>query len=417
MKPVNAIIFGCWENGYSVIRQLATKKLKLASVYLDKRECYRHSRYLSESWQSPHPLDQSKDFLDFMMSRGPHYRGAILLPTNDNYVEAFARHKNLLSRYYTVLSEDEAVVQRIINKESLYQFAESLDISTPASLNLESMPDLQQLRQKVSFPCILKPHEGHKFFDRYNTKLFLIQSPEELMEKSARVLQDGLKACVQKIIPGPETNLWTYTQYTDQQGTVLYESTQQKIRTDPPYLGVSCSLKVEWNQEVVQLGRTLLQKLGYRGLCSFEFKKCMTTGKWVLLDGNPRLVLFNGIAGKDAINLPYIIYSDLILGVSKPRQIPPSGTYWVNQHIDVRSAFFLKRTERVSMRDFLRPYLKKHYRADWDLLDPLPFLIKIFSFFKAALKKLVPNRSGRYKIAGPITGRPSGKSFKDCQKF
>jgi D-aspartate ligase len=378
-KPgVDAVVLGCWENGYGVIRQLAREKLRVAAVFNANAEVWRLSRYVKERKRAPNPAKEPAAFLDFLLAQAKHWRGALMIPTNDHYLEVISRNKNQLSTHYRVLAADYAVVANLLDKSRLYQIAQAVGINTPLTHYYDSPAALASEKSELSFPCLIKPTEGHRFFEIYGHKLFIVKDRNELQEQFTDAFAKGLRAGVQETIPGPDTNLYSHTSYTSEDGSLLFEGIKKKLRQNPAHFGVGRVSRTEWHPEVAELARRLLRALKYRGICLLEFKLDARTKRWTVLDANARFPLGNLNFGtvQAGINLPGLIYQDLVKGIRHPAPRTDDGVYWINLNEDLRNTFMVK-GERFTLKEWLEPYRGEHIFADFDVRDPVPFVLRM----------------------------------------
>lgn len=396
-KPVvDAVVLGCWENGYGVIRQLAKHKLRVAGVFSVDAEVWRLSRYVHERKRAPNPAKEPAAFVDFLLAQAERWRGALMIPTNDHYLEVISRNKNQLSTYYNVLAADYAVVANLLDKSRFYQIAGTMGINAPLTHYYDSPSALAGEKAELSFPCLIKPTEGHRFFEIYDQKLFIVKDAKELKERFTDAFANGLRVGVQETILGPDTNLYTHISYTSEDGTLLFEGIKKKLRQNPAHFGVGRVSKTEWHPEVAELSRRLLGALKYRGICGLEFKFDVGTKRWVLLDLNARFPLGNMVMLQAGVNLAGLIYQDLVKGIRHPAVQLRNGVYWINFNEDIRNTFLVTRGERFTMKAWLEPYWGEHIFADLDLRDPVPFILRMGWMMRWFSKKIVGRFSNRF---------------------
>ena len=133
----------------------------------------------------------------------------------------------------------------------------------------------------------------------------------------------------QEMIPGPETKIESYHCYVDEKGTVVGEYTGRKIRTYPEALGHSTALTITNADDVAKLGRELVAKLNFSGVAKFDFKRA-PDGRLHLLEVNPRYNLWHYVGAVAGVNLPALVYGDL-LGLPRPApKRARAGASWCN---------------------------------------------------------------------------------------
>ena len=120
----------------------------------------------------------------------------------------------------------------------------------------------------------------------------------------------------QELVAGPESSIESYQVYVDIEGEIAGEFTGKKVRTYPVELGHSCSLKISDAEDLAELGRELVKKLGLRGVAELEFKRD-PDGRLFLLEINPRFNLWHHLGAVAGVNLPAMVYADLA-GLPRP---------------------------------------------------------------------------------------------------
>ena len=74
------------------------------------------------------------------------------------------------------------MVRQILDKRSLYLKALELGIPIPVVHFPESTSDIDWIDSNLRYPCLLKPFFSHKFFERYQRKLLVIDGPEDFAQ-------------------------------------------------------------------------------------------------------------------------------------------------------------------------------------------------------------------------------------------
>ncbi|HET7555844.1 MAG TPA: hypothetical protein VFJ75_09355, partial [Gaiellaceae bacterium] len=85
----------------------------------------------------------------------------------------------------------------------------------------------------------------------------------------------------------------------------------RKLRQTPPGVGTCRVGEAVWVDEVVESGLELLRALGFHGLSQVELKRDLRDGAYKLMEVNPRLFQWHGLAAACGVDLPLIAYRDL----------------------------------------------------------------------------------------------------------
>src|SRR6476659_3698354 len=177
---------------------------------------------------------------------------------------------------------------------------------------------------------------------------------------------------VQERIPGGDDELYTLGSYLRADGEALGLFSGRKLRQTPPGVGTCRVGEAVWVEEVVQQGLTLLHALGFHGLSQVEFKRDPRDGSFRLMEINPRLWQWHGLASACGVDLPRIAYEDLV----GERSLPPATMHGAGK----RWAITLLPGERPALQ--LPPYVDGVFARD----DPKPGAVHLARVVRSALR-------------------------------
>jgi hypothetical protein len=80
--------------------------------------------------------------------------------------------------------------------------------------------------------------------------------------------------------------------------------------------------------EFVDAALRLLRAFGYHGLSQVEFKRDARDGRYKLMEINPRLWQWHGLATACGVDLPRIAYADLTGEAPPPAHMNGNGKRW-----------------------------------------------------------------------------------------
>jgi predicted ATP-grasp superfamily ATP-dependent carboligase len=122
--------------------------------------------------------------------------------------------------------------------------------------------------------------------------------------------------------------------------------------------------------EIVDAALSLLREFGYFGLSQVEFKRDARDGRFRLMEINPRLWQWHGLAGACGVDLPRIAYSDLTGATPPEAAMDGFGKRW---------AITLLPGERPLLPR--PPYVDAVFARD----DPKPGLVHLARVVRSAL--------------------------------
>ena len=126
---------------------------------------------------------------------------------------------------------------------------------------------------------------------------------------------------------------------------------------------------------MVELGLTLLRRMGYQGIVNLEFKLDPVDGELKLIEVNCRSGERIDLALAAGVDIPYIAYRDIQGEPTIPARTHALGVSWINSLNDCAALLsFYRRAQRLGWWGWARTVLtaQSHAYFAWD--DPMPFL-------------------------------------------
>jgi D-aspartate ligase len=175
---------------------------------------------------------------------------------------------------------------------------------------------------------------------------------------------------VQELVPGGDDALYTVGSYVSADGRALGVFCGRKLRQTPPGIGTCRVGEAVWVQEAVDAALLLLSAFGYHGLSQVEFKRDPRDGRYKLMEINPRLWQWHGLASACGVDLPRIAYADLTGAPVPEAHMNGSGKRW---------AITLMPGESPALQR--PPYVDAVFAAD----DPKPALVHLARVVRKAV--------------------------------
>lgn len=282
-----------------------------------------------------------------------------------------SRERDELRRWYRFVLPERELVEDLVDKERFQALADRLELPVPGSRRL--LPETAGGNDLgLRFPLVVKPLTRQNVdWEPVATgaKALVANTPDELEAVRARLADRGIQALAQEAILGPETRVESYHAYVDEEGAIVGEFAGRKVRTYPPAHGFSTALVTSGQADVMVTGRELLTRMRFRGVAKLDFKRDDTGRLW-LLEVNPRFNLWHHVGARAGVNLPALVYRDL---VGLPRQHVPAarvGVRWVYHRHDARAA----RAMGIPLYRWLRWALAADAKSTVSLDDPMPLV-------------------------------------------
>ncbi len=389
-NPHFAVVLGTDVNGLGHIRSLGAKGVRVFGVYSEKGDnsLGRWSRYCTPV-HVPAGDNFEHDLTARLTAIGEASRHKpVLFATSDYYVDFISRHEAELKLLYLFTIPDGDVLKVVSNKRLIRRAAKRAGIETPGTFAVKSEADPPLAAASISYPCIVKPEDSYT--GDFPGKLFVASDRDALTVFFAKYPGACSGTLIQEIIPGDEKNIYQCTGYIPEQGGQAHLFTIQKIHQYPPNFGITTLGRGLENPRLAELTRGLLGGLGYRGFFSVEYKQHAVTGKYYLIEVNPRLPWYNSLFTFSGVNFPHIQYQSLVnpgeeQDLSATRK---EGLFWI--YLRNEAAGYLKRRkagEDITFRGYWKYLFRKKAFAYLDRSDPLPFVMALKEFFKWCLSK------------------------------
>lgn len=362
----------CVTGGRDLVRALGLAGIRCA-ILKHPGSLTRHSRFVKSTidWVSPQvaPGRLVDELVRFGRSQAEK---PILYYGNDWDLLLVSRHRERLCESFRFVLPDATLVEDLVDKARFQGLVEEHDLPVPASVQLSPSEKTVPPELELRFPLVVKPltRRHETWLQIAEGKALRVDHRAALARVWPLIARAGVDVLAQEVVPGPESLVESYHVYVDANGVIAGEFTGRKIRTYPAEFGYSTAVAITDTQDVAELGRELTRRLQLRGVAKYDFKRDVD-GELKLLEVNPRFNLWHYPGAKAGVNLPALVYDDL---VGQPRRaVEPvrPGIRWCSPSRDVVAA----RAEGIGLLRWLRWAVSCEAKsvATWD--DPIPFAV------------------------------------------
>ena len=325
----------------------------------------RHARW-ALPWVDPRsdPGAMTATLEGFARTQG---RPPTLYYNGDTDLIYVSRNRAVLERSFRYVVPDADLVETLVDKLRWQDLAEKLGLPVPRAAVLGSGGPPPS--ESLSWPLVAKPAQGRHtaWRNRFGpSKAILAKTGPELEDVRRQLPDEPLM--VQEFVPGPESEVYSYHVYVDDDYKVAAEFTGQKTRTWPPQFGETTALSVGLDSGIAAMGRDMVAALKLRGVAKFDYKRA-PTGQWFLLEVNPRFTLWHNAGASAGVNIPAMVHADLN-GARRLSQSITGPAQWCHPTADFRAA----RATGLPLWKWLR--WASACDARWALTwrDPMPFV-------------------------------------------
>jgi len=385
-STIPAIVLGSSITTLGVMRSLGN--LKIPSLYISDRNSYiTHSRWCAAKLITSDNLSDVR-VLTHLLESLPLQR-AVLFPCSDSLLLSVASLDSKIKARFPSSHADLDCIKKLLDKAELAKILDTYKLPHPRTFVVNKKSDIKNLEENVFAGAFLKPRESHKFFKHYGVKAFQFQNREDTLTKALEIQEAGFSLLLQDYIPGPKSHHYFIDGFVDRNGNIQALFARRRIRMYPSDFGNSSymySVPLQDVTDAVETLKKLFSRVKYRGIFSAEFKYDQRDGLYKVIEINVRPWWYIDFATSCGINVCLLAYQDALEQDVSAFNNYKVGASLVYQYYDILSCLQLRRKKEITLSSWLRSWWRaKHPIFRWD--DPLPAVVKSFTWFKNFLKR------------------------------
>ena len=316
------------------------------------------------------PWDRPDEMVDTLVAWAQtQSEPPVLLYQEDRSLLLVSRHRERLRQSFRFVIPDEKLVEQLVDKAQFQQLAARLKLPVPPARAVDTATS--DVPADLPYPLIVKPitRRNSTWQSVGAGKALRAASETELRALWPKLAASRTAVLLQSLVEGPESSIESYHTYVDDKGDVVAEFTGRKIRTWPVAYGDTSALEITDAPDVLEAGRTAVTRLKLRGVAKLDFKRAPDDTLY-LLEVNPRFTLWHHPAARAGLNIPALVYGDL-LGRPRPAIRPATaGVRWVRAWTDHAAA----RAGGMSFGQWLPWMFGCQAKSAFALSDPLPLV-------------------------------------------
>lgn len=372
------VILHCGLGALAVMRSLGKLGIRVIGVAGDGNSIATRSRYCYQSFY--HQLtDIDADGLEqFLLNIADDMglRPLLIAMTDETAIFVAERYAHL-RKAYLIGQNSGMIVSALANKISMFNLAIEHGLPTPKTVLPIDFNDLLDKITGFSFPVMLKGAMGNRLKARTGKSMMVAHNKVEL-EEFYKVLEDPNEpnVMIQELIPGNDDQVYIFNGYFDKNSDCAVAFTGRKIRQHPIHQGVASMGECCWIEEVAQITKVFMKRIGYTGVLDIGYRKDPRDGKYKVLDINPRVGqafrIFVDRAGMDVVRALYLDQTGQKINLPiEPRE----GRRWFIEDCDLVSALCNADEGLLTFGQWLRSFRHVEESAWFDFRDLLPFVV------------------------------------------
>ena len=410
--------------GLGVIRSLGRAGVPVYGVHEGPWAPAASSRYLTGRflWR-PGAADADRVLAGLLRLAQHIGQPSVLLATDDAGAIFLAEHGHELRRWFLFPDPPRDLPRRLAGKYSLYEVCRESGVPSPRMILPDSLAAAREFASSAGYPLIAKlTTPWDKSSGLRSTSV--LADREELDRAYQACARSGTGLMLQQRIPGGPGHDWFFHGYCDASSVCRPAFTGVKERSYPADAGLTSLGRSAVNHDLREQVRSLLAKLGYRGLLDLDIRLDARSGQYNLLDFNPRLgAQFRVFCDTAGIDVALAAYLDLTnQPIPEGEQVDGRG-FLVESYDPISVLTHLHRgdlTMRAWMaslrtvdevawfaRDDLRPFGLMCLRMSWRLVSRR-FAGKAGEASPASFRY----RAGRAAPGRAVAGHPAATSLR-----
>lgn len=381
------VLDGQLQSALAAVRSLGEKGIKVicgssskTAMSLYSKFCYKKFFYIS-------PKKDKYRFLADLKKLAKSIDEEILVYCfSDETFLPVSEHRKFFPSNLKIIAPAQDNIEIAFSKEKTLRLAQELGIEIPETFFLKSAEEINELKNKLEFPIIIKPR--HSCFWHFEKGFFggvsLASSYEDLLflyDKITKKMKEG--PLVQKFIPGEEFGVF----YLMNHGDVLASFAHKRIRSISPIGGASAVREsIEMPEDMEYSALRLLKRLDWHGAAMVEFKREVKSGQPVLMEINGRFWGSLPLAVFSGVDFPFL-YFQLANGQIKKNEIYRKGIvarHFLADTKNLISIIFGKRikglpypTSTEAIKNYFKFFNKNLFYDVESFSDPLPFFMEV----------------------------------------
>lgn len=361
--------------GLAVVRSLGKKGVYVVSVNQNSFNYYGKSRFVKETLIAPDYKTHAEACLSFLINYAKNQEEKpVLFAASNPWIEFIDKYFHELKDYYLFPMDRKGLLSGLMNEYRLSEFAKKYGIPMPEMIESNEDNIYERVAKEIKYPCFLKPKDGAAFMDLYKEKAFFIKNERELKKLVEKTKADKIECFIQRIIPGPEENNYSFDCYMNQRGRIAYYTTAYKIRQWPNNFGRSTLVQQKWIPKAANLAIPFLQALRFKGFVEVEMKKDSENDKIYMTKVNVSFADFTSLHPEIGMDVPYLIYSEMTEGEIGERAIDyDTGARWRYLYDDISAMRQYVETKQKTRQEIIEENrYKKIIPSIWAKDDPWP---------------------------------------------
>lgn len=345
-----------WKSALTCMRSLAKAGHSISLISQSPYTPSLYSKFCKESIISPKESDKN-EYMDFIQGLIKSRKYDLLIPISDLCTEYFSESREDLSKYVNITMPSKEAIDIARNKDKTYRFCQQNNIPIPDTNFISGLSDVDNLKDKISFPCVVKQPKGTG--GRGNQ---YIENKEDFILKFKSFENNNI-LIVQEFIKGRFFGMTAVCN----RGEIISFFMFEVLRQYPDKDGITVYARSYYNSQGYEVCADLVKKLDWSG--PIDFDCFIVEGRGVvLLEINPRFSGTIQFAYSCGIDLP-LDYLKLALGESQEHIQQRKYKTGLRYRSVFPEEIYSCLSNKKYIASFILNFLRPNTRYDFSLTD------------------------------------------------
>jgi len=387
MKRDKVFMIGVEENpSLPFIASLSQKGIQ---VYVSsfKRICPGFfSKYPKKRFIYPSPFDDEKSFVKRILDilRNNNFSVTFVFGEHNSFI--CTKYKHEFEKYTILPLNDFEIYMQCRDKKKTIKAASRAGVPTPKTYFPDEQ-DIMEIAQQISYPVVLKPNMS--FGAR---GISYPRNQTELVELYRKTKKEYGECHIQEYIP-PGGGQYKAEILLNRKLDLIAWCVYEKIRYYPPLGGSSTFNRTVNRLDILNLGKRVLQEIGWIGIGDCDFIHDPRDNKPKLMEINARITRSIKICVLAGIDFPFLLYK-----MAKNEKLSLNLDYKspVYMRYILSDILWLLRTKGRfnSNPGFFESFFRRCYEELFCLYDPMPF----FAFCTSILGEMFNKEARKRRL-------------------
>jgi predicted ATP-grasp superfamily ATP-dependent carboligase len=312
----------------AVVRSLGRAGKEVHAVPFNWHSPALRSRHVSQVHQIPRYSDDPAGWLAAIAQILRAGGFTAIIPCCDRAIIPLHVHRSELGACKIAIPAADAM-DTLFDKEQTREVCQQLGIPVAGGARLSPSDGPADLGARFGLPLILKPRRSYSI-DRLETwgKVWVIESRDEL-DRVLPTIEDRSRYLVESFFEGVGVGVSVIAQ----DGEIFQAFQHRRLRQGK---GGPSSYRISEvvHPELLDAARALCRRTNLNGVCMFEFRFNLATGKWILIETNARFWGSMPLPVSLGVDFPRYLYDLIVFGRRHPTAAYPAGVRSRNVVLD-----------------------------------------------------------------------------------